>query len=834
MSASTRIHQDLTSNTLATTKLILNSNFIHQNKDILSQANRRGLTLLQIAARDNLIDVAIMLLYAGAQVDQTSDLNSSNAYLTQQAKASPLFLAMERGHIQLAEILFVFHANKKKALALASKNQELFNAISDLTLSKTTINELLYWGTKRYNPSFKNRLFDHLTPFIKTKSFSTGCDNKDVKETKKAEEHYLQDEISSLIELAAYENKQETVEALLKLGNHRDSSRYLTAAYWACYHKNESLFEILAINNPEAAATGILQLLAYAPQHFFEARQTLKNKSNTLVWAKKVSEHLQSLLMHSNGTLPSESLSSENAIINYRLLSRNAFEIKDMTVETAYEIADYAARKKQFIVLSNLLNMKELIYPLFLNALKKEDRQLASFILIYSNQERYDFMLECFKNNLLHSWFQFFHQTHHGVADDIIRRGLRLNNAISTEEIKALSALDDKNRNITSLILRRMGDYYDDGGFIQLLLQHHTPLAQRIESVLSSSIGRSCFKPSMIPFINSHFKKMKIDIDLNSFLKNDLLPAALWNKIGSFLKPDERLKMQCISRQLNTALKQSFEEGNKEFLQACMGFIDAVEKNKIPFYRHRRRGDKLSVLFHSANLTIGGFAIYEIIQCFQRADFSFINENCKGISEQIDNSLRCRNLNTTNPDALLVTLCRQNCDQLDANSYRFLSIFGLLFLLIPLYSLLMNVLYRNQDKNPRIQKCFDEKHPDYCGFTLFRNRTKELLDLPVLKHPDAVKLAASYLFSLSKQHINSDPFENCTLQSPVKQVLELAKQSLTVKHFPIQQSISEHGLFKEMKEIKEFKDVKDIKETKRDTKMIQQDDACLDYSINIG
>lgn len=177
------------------------------DENALQETNSRNLTLLQLAAREGYVDAVLMLNYAGADVNQTAEVKHEDPFSKNQAESSAFYLAMQRGHKQVAEILLVCGADKSKAIECAQRdrNPKLAELISHATVSDTTLRYMLFWTVKNYSQYDGDRLFEFLKPFCES---NTRLDN----------------DVSALIELAENEEKKEVVQALLILGKRRRAS----------------------------------------------------------------------------------------------------------------------------------------------------------------------------------------------------------------------------------------------------------------------------------------------------------------------------------------------------------------------------------------------------------------------------------------------------------------------------------------------------------------------------------------------------------------------------------------------------------------------------------
>lgn len=140
----------------------------------LQETNSRALSLLQIAAREGYVDAVLMLIYAGATVDQTQEIKHEDQFVMNQAESSAFYLAMQRGHLQVAEMLLVCGASKEHAIQCARRDQnhKLAEAISNLKVSETTVRYMLFWTVRNNSQHYSDRLFNFLKPYCKAMKMS--------------------------------------------------------------------------------------------------------------------------------------------------------------------------------------------------------------------------------------------------------------------------------------------------------------------------------------------------------------------------------------------------------------------------------------------------------------------------------------------------------------------------------------------------------------------------------------------------------------------------------------------------------------------------------------
>lgn len=93
-------------------------------KELCNRTNHRGLTALQMAAMEGHKHVIRSLLFAGADINKTSEIKDEDPEAEKNAQKSPLYLAVERGHKLLAQFLLLLGADKNAAIAKAKQFQQ--------------------------------------------------------------------------------------------------------------------------------------------------------------------------------------------------------------------------------------------------------------------------------------------------------------------------------------------------------------------------------------------------------------------------------------------------------------------------------------------------------------------------------------------------------------------------------------------------------------------------------------------------------------------------------------------------------------------------------------
>lgn len=218
---------------------------IINNPDTIQLANKQGLTLLQIAARDGLVVPVIVLIGAGANVDAELENNTlEDAYHQNQARKTPLHHALERGHTTIAQILLMVGASKEKVKQTAEKLQQthIISQLNQMSVDGAILKGLLCMAIE-CNHAYTIRI---LQPTLMSALHEVSINLSDSTQHKPST--VLETcQIQSLMEYAASMERFECLRALLTLGVPiRCDHRYFSAGYWAIVHDQFDRFFELA------------------------------------------------------------------------------------------------------------------------------------------------------------------------------------------------------------------------------------------------------------------------------------------------------------------------------------------------------------------------------------------------------------------------------------------------------------------------------------------------------------------------------------------------------------------------------------------------------------
>lgn len=233
----------------------------HQSHDVvtaLKQGERRteinridheGMSALQIAAREGLVEALLWLVYAGANIEAAQ---TSPGVVP--AQNTPLYLALLHRQWLCAQILLSVGASKNNCFALADQHNDsaAYHAIQALQLDPRVFRGLLHWAVQHYHPLYETHLLNLLrTQTITHSPIHHAIDiDDDEKMPSRSQpllsqtvaiplEHNitlddLREDLSGLAELAMKNNAPELVRCLMRM-NHgyiRRDSTVATVAYW--------------------------------------------------------------------------------------------------------------------------------------------------------------------------------------------------------------------------------------------------------------------------------------------------------------------------------------------------------------------------------------------------------------------------------------------------------------------------------------------------------------------------------------------------------------------------------------------------------------------------
>ena len=131
-----------------------------------NESNDQGLSLLQLAAKFGMLELSIWLLYADVKMEVEQEFKDEDKHILQEYRKSPIYLAMENGHLLVAQVLIACGANQHAASRLAREfnNFALEKSLQELKLSSSVIEALYYWSTVNYNDEYNTKLIERLIP----------------------------------------------------------------------------------------------------------------------------------------------------------------------------------------------------------------------------------------------------------------------------------------------------------------------------------------------------------------------------------------------------------------------------------------------------------------------------------------------------------------------------------------------------------------------------------------------------------------------------------------------------------------------------------------------
>ena len=305
------------------------------NPDSLKKNNKHNLSLLQVAAREGSIELALWLLYSGSEIDKTSfgvAHDNEDALILQNAQKTPLYYAVERHHFLLASILLVCGADKNKAIQLAERfnQQDVKEKLQSLTFQKHIKYALLVWTIVNFHKSYEFHLLDaifHAKPSQEEKEIAS-------------------DELSQFITLAAYLKNDAIAKYLGRRTKVKFDPAIPTAGYWAAINNLNGCYDALCQDEYGAVLT--LRQLKF--------NSVFNQYYNKLTAAQKDRFHKTKLdIIVENHTLTEKQMdiyresqaANKDQILSY-----------DADLNDCYAVIQHAFQRQDFVALLEMKNIR--------------------------------------------------------------------------------------------------------------------------------------------------------------------------------------------------------------------------------------------------------------------------------------------------------------------------------------------------------------------------------------------------------------------------------------------------------------------------------------------
>jgi len=407
------------------------------------EASSTDFTILQLAAREGRLNTVIELIALNEKIDEI-DWNEEKVTIAKQSHKTPFLLAVEYGHLYLAEVLLALGADKKLAIEIAEtfNQRDIAKQIEKMELRPHIVCALAFWiVNKEFNDltaGQKTRILEQLKPQLQRVDIDgTIC--------------------NGLIELSLQTKEYSLARNLLSLRPNqtlRANPAIRTAGYWAAkLAVNTASFNPNDFFTNDDAFLIMLQQLQ-ADNHKDAVKHCLRLATETVKAEFEKQPQLE---------LKSDAVLTETQEFIYNLAAKGDIFAVDLfapTRENSITILRHALEKKNFVAIGCLLKALKSIELLnaFLTGDEFELAQLCFFNFnlsatlalpgIVLGIENFPKLLKTFSSPA-------------GYAHQLISSGLR-RNALPSEELVefAKQLLPDSNSYLRTVI-RCIQDRYE-------------------------------------------------------------------------------------------------------------------------------------------------------------------------------------------------------------------------------------------------------------------------------------------------------------------------------------------------------------------------------------
>ena len=518
----------------------------------INEFNQIGLTALQLATREGHIATVLKLINAGALVDLAGDgsevsTHQDDSRIQEQTQKTPYYLALENGHVLVAQILLAHDASKQKAMLIADKlkNKELQTAIQKCNVTETVKHAMMCWEVKNANPK--------MTPDILKKlqqaDVAVSDENKKNSESKrtsisssssiiieiselseKKESSRPSLTMSRLIEFAAYSKQEDLMSELLKLHTYSPDPQYVTAGFFS-----NTTYDALINNNDHTLMT--LQQL----------REAGRNDDDFVAYYAKASSSQQD-------ALEEKSMPALKDLSSKQKLFYNALRFSHLKKITAFKMEDkdYYAVLKRAALMQDLCVVDALakIIPDKTNAmltcaLHDKCYDLAQFWLILNDMDPYQFVVEHLDNKIVMGYALQSITSKESLLQQVCSIGARRENKM-TELDKRLLKLLTNNRMPTTRLLQCLHDHVPNTDLTSLIKLSDVSIRERCE--------KSRPRDAVAALMNERFQRMGYltFVECIKYASNNINPLTLNDRplrtIISFLDPKEQEILEQTTR----------------------------------------------------------------------------------------------------------------------------------------------------------------------------------------------------------------------------------------------------------------------------------------------
>lgn len=630
------------------------------------QTQKFDMPLLAILARDDLWELMLKLILAGANIqeirqEETASHADGDSLSLENPKKSALYLAIERGNYLSAGILLLCGADADYIRKTAQKfNQP--DIIKKLNLIEKNLGELaealMIWAILN---GYENRaLFDRLFTAVKQSS-SLGRDAKEEAGSR---------ELTQFVNLSIVHRQKGNARDFLRLGKITPHPEYLTPGFFAAVHAKD-LFRVVC-NEPENARLTLRQIERFLPRKEFQS-----------YYAAATSEEQKAFHRDDVSVIVAREEISGKARDIYqaaRLGDTKKIFLFDPTLDNYFDALLHAFTKKDYIALTTLkaaCNSNMIILTI---ALQNKQRAFVRSWVIICGMDTYACVMFYSKNKELLMTFLESTSSPQGLLQKLVNNSLK--KFIPPEQEKELFSHLDLDQELTHFLYRALHDCYRYADFSRLLLGA-LEVIPHVNVIINSEMQR--LGGPTFNFSDKLPARMQ-----HSIRTLDGLPMVLLRKIiagtkcidskhvdskyadsTAFINDEEQKSLRQVSRQFYTMLydgKRRTKEEIQQELLVVRQVIEALQSDMRwwNFFSERSKEDKIKLRSMLCYLALVPSMI--IAAAYSGPDLASVLKNRNEVCNELQS--------TSTPYHLFGNMKRNSCDALFVSPNDCISIVG--------------------------------------------------------------------------------------------------------------------------------------------------------------
>lgn len=430
--------------------------YIQENPNYFRGArNQQGLTLLQLAAREGMVDVVLWLLYAGEEVDLTNEEHESdNARNIKQAKKTPLYFAIEYQHTLVTQILLVLGAGLEKvsvsAFELEEKEMERLSEFSNV--SSSIIDAILFWQVKNFHVDFQGALFEKMNLEQADGLFAERGLGEQGARIDISLGGSRPSWLLGHMAFAAKKNRTSFFDNQIFNDIEYDPDS-LTPAYWAAVNANEVLYDHLCQGDSLKEGTSLYQLKLERQPAFDRFIEKAEKKSQSVGLDLEYKNTMSPIANIPKNIFLAYQAAARSDNKEYQRICRNFDDQCDVLV--------YAFNCRDFVALETILE-KEVGYSFLIKRLLESGNyDFIVFLLVINSINIYDLVVEMGNPSDLKKLLTSNCATQAGILQLIISRGmLRSIPQVENLMIFNIVKMDDKSN--STIFFKCLQDKYPE------------------------------------------------------------------------------------------------------------------------------------------------------------------------------------------------------------------------------------------------------------------------------------------------------------------------------------------------------------------------------------